>query len=211
MVQAVCSHGRLVAYHANLRVREGARGGASHKRSIDLPDVRHHMAMLGEALGWHGALSADAVLTQTGPLYIDINPRLVEPANAQRSGVDLVGAVLDLCMGRDPAGRPRARPGVGTHQLLLAVLGAAQRGHPRRAVLTELAAALTHRDGYQESIEELTPAHRDVRAAVPLVIASAATLVDPAAWRWFASGAVANYALTPEAWREILAWEGATG
>jgi hypothetical protein len=47
MVQAVFCHGRLVAGHANLRMREGARGGASHKQSVDLPEIRKHLQALG--------------------------------------------------------------------------------------------------------------------------------------------------------------------
>jgi hypothetical protein len=51
----------------------------------------------------------------------------------------------------------------------------------------------------------MTPWRGDGRAAVPLVVAAAATLVHPAWWRWFVSGSVAAYALTPAAWAEIQA------
>jgi hypothetical protein len=61
-------------------VREGASGGASHKRSVDLPAVRNDLSRIGADLHWHGALSADAILADGGPVHIDINPRLVEPA-----------------------------------------------------------------------------------------------------------------------------------
>ena len=67
MVQSVFAHGALVASHANLRAAEGANGGASRKRSVDVPAVRDHLAALGRALGWHGALSMDAVLGEEGP------------------------------------------------------------------------------------------------------------------------------------------------
>jgi hypothetical protein len=53
--------------------------------------------------------------------------------------------------------RPPATPGVRTHQLLLAVLGAAQAGR-RRDVLRELGQALTRTGAYRGSTEELTPA-----------------------------------------------------
>ena len=103
MVQSVFDHGRLVAAHANLRVREGASGGASHKESVDVPGIRRHLEALGAGLAWHGALSMDAILAAGGPQYIDVNPRLVEPGNARRSGVDLVGAMVDLALGGSPA------------------------------------------------------------------------------------------------------------
>ncbi len=205
MVQSVFSAGQLVASHTNLRVREGASGGASHKESIDLPAVREHLALLGGRLGWHGALSADAILTADGPVYIDINPRLVEPANARQAGVDLVSALLDVAQGKAPVVQQPGKAGIATHQLLLAVLGAAQHRRTRRAVSSELVSAARHRGSYRNSVEELTPLHHDLRSAFPVVAASLATLTRPAAWRWFSSGAVANYALTPAAWRDILA------
>ena len=204
MIQAVFCRGDLVASHANLRVREGASGGASHKRSIDLPVVREHLGVLGRRLAWHGALSIDAILGADQLSYIDINPRLVEPGNAMRAGIDLVGAMVDIASRAQPARQTHGRPGVATHQLLLAVLGAAQHDRSRRAVLAELVGALRHRGDYEDSTEELTPIHGDIRAAIPVVAAGGATLARPATWRWFTSGAVANYALTPAAWREIV-------
>jgi hypothetical protein len=110
MTQAVFARGDLVAFHACLRVREGAGGGASHKRSAHLPAVREHLEVLGGRLRWHGALSADAILTGDGPRCIDINPRLVEPGNARRAGVDLVTPMLELAAGATPGRSRRAAP-----------------------------------------------------------------------------------------------------
>jgi hypothetical protein len=205
MVQAVFAHGELVAAHANLRVREGASGGASHKRSLDQPAVVvGHLESLGRALRWHGGLSADAVLTDTGPEFIDINPRLVEPGNAWRSGVDLVGAMVDVARGGAPEAQPPGRPGVATHQLLLAALGAGARDRTRRAVAAEIWAALTHAGLYRGSAEELTPVRGDPRAAVPVIAATAMMFVRPAAGRRLAAGSVSDYALTPAGWDTLL-------
>jgi hypothetical protein len=71
-------------------------------------------------------------------------------------------------------------------------------------VLHELLDAARSRGPYQNSREELTPVRRDPLACMPLVLASIATLVRPAASRWFAAGAVSNYALTPRGWQMIL-------
>ena len=65
---------------------------------------------------WHGALSMDVILTNSGPMIIDINPRLVEPANAFFSGVDLVGAMLDLAAG----GKAQVQPGIAMLCLIAA-------------------------------------------------------------------------------------------
>ena len=105
MVQAVFARGELVASHACQRVREGASGGASHKLGLDLPEAREHLAQLGAALRWHGALSADVILGPAGLQFIDINPRLVEPVNALDSGVDLVRALVEVARsGPSPQG-----------------------------------------------------------------------------------------------------------
>jgi hypothetical protein len=205
MAQTVFAGGDLVAAHANLRVREGAGGGASHKRSVDDPAVIiKHLELLGRALHWHGALSAEAVLTGAGPVFIDINPRLVEPGNAWQAGLDLVAVLLEVALGKIPAVRPPGRRGVATHQLLLAVLGAGADGRGRRGLTAEIAAALARRGPYQGSTEELTPLRRDPRAGVPVVLAASLMLARPALWRWFVSGSVGGYALTPSGWERLL-------
>src|SRR4051794_22516805 len=185
MVQAVFDHGRLIALHANERTRIGASGGASVKRSIDAEIAESDLARLGGALGWHGALSVDGVLTPDGPLWIDVNPRLVEPGNAWRAGVDLVDALLSM---RE---QPRGRAGVETRQTLIGVLGA----ETRRDVVREL------RRGGEE---ELTPTAGDPVAAVPVVAVAVAMLAHPSLGTRFAGGAVANYALTPHSWEAIV-------
>jgi glutathione synthase/RimK-type ligase-like ATP-grasp enzyme len=197
MIQSVFAHGELVAFHACMRVREGIGGGASHKLGIALPAARESITSLGTALGWHGALSADVIVTDSGPLFIDVNPRLVEPVNALRSGVDLTAAMIQIarCGGAPP--QPASTPGARTHQLLLAVLGAAQDGG-RRDVVRTLGKALTRAADYRDSTEELTPAW-----SLPVIAAALATMVSPAAWRHFA-GAPRAYSLTPAAWQELL-------
>lgn len=205
MCQSVFDHGSLVAFHANLRTGLGANGGASRKRSVELPEARHWLEVLGSALDWHGALSADMIIGPSGPLVIDVNPRLVEPENAWRSGVDLVGTMVDLARGIPTPEPASGRPGVATHQLLLAVLGAAQQGRGRRGVAAELVAGVRGAGAYRGSVEELTPGRHDLRTLTPLVMASAATLIAPRSWSWFAAGSVENYALSPAGWERILA------
>jgi biotin carboxylase len=202
MTQAVFERGRMLAFHANLRTRLGVRGGASHKCSITVPDVRCVIDELGTELDWHGALSADLVLTETGPMIIDINPRLVEPGNAYASGVDLTKALLDVAIGTEGVAQPQGQPDVNTHQLLLAVLGAAEKG-TRCGLVREVFQAITHKGDYSQSTEELTPVHRDLRAITPVVAAVLSTTARPSTWQWFSSGSVTNYAVTPAAWRTI--------
>jgi ATP-grasp domain len=202
MVQSVFAGGGLVAFGACERVREGAAGGSSHKLGRPWPQAREHLARLGADLGWHGALSADVIDGPDGPMFIDINPRLVEPANALASGVDLAGALVEVAMSGTSRSQPDGVPGARTHQLLLAVLGAAQQGR-RRDVARELADAALRRGAYRGSREELTPGGGDLLALVPVAVAALATLVSPPAWRQFVGGSAGAYSLTPAAWSEL--------
>jgi hypothetical protein len=204
MVQAVADRGRLVAHHACLRLREGVGGGASLKESIVLPGLADILARLTAALDWHGALSMDLIIADSGPVIIDVNPRLVEPANALAAGIDLVGAMLDVAGAVPAQERKAGGAGVRTRQTLLAVLRAAEQQGSRGAVLREAFHAIFARGDYVGSVEELTPVAGDPIAAVPVVAALMASLIHPSLWRKFHAGAVASYAVTPEAWREIL-------
>jgi len=91
MVQAVFDAGRLVVLHANDRTREGAGGGASSKTSRRTDDLIDDVVRLGAHLNWQGALSLDAIATADGPVWIDVNPRVVEPGTA---------ATASTCSGR---------------------------------------------------------------------------------------------------------------
>lgn len=208
MVQALADKGRLIAHHANLRLREGVGGGASLKESVTIPSMAEHLTRLVHHLAWHGPISMDVILSEAGPVVIDINPRVVEPMNAYLAGVDLVGAMLGLAKGQSPAPLPAGRPGVRSHQLLIAILGAAQLQHSRSAVASELWRAWRRRGAYASSVEELTPTRGDPVAVIPVLAGALATLISPDAWRWFHKGAVGSYALTPEAWMQIVDMAG---
>ena len=175
------------------------------RRASTSPKCAAPLAALGRALGWHGALSCDAIIGPDGPVVIDVNPRLVEPGNAWRSGVDLVDAMLRVAFGKPVPPVPDGRVGVRTHQLLIAVLGAAQQGRHRRGILAELANGLARRGPYRHSAEELTPLRADWRSAIPVAAASLATVAWPGAHRLFGGRAVSGYALTARAWEAILA------
>jgi predicted ATP-grasp superfamily ATP-dependent carboligase len=205
MVQAVADRGRLVAHHACLRLREGVGGGASLKESIALPGLADMLARLVEALDWHGALSMDMIIADSGPVIIDVNPRLVEPANALAAGTDLVGAMLDLAGEAPSQQRPAGSAGVRTRQTLLAILGAAEHQRTRGAVVREAFEAIFARGDFAGSVEELTPVAGDPIAAVPVVAALLASVIHPPLWRKFHAGAVGPYAVTPKAWERILA------
>jgi hypothetical protein len=187
------------------RLRAGPRGhrGRGQPQARAAPAARaEHMAALGATLDWHGALSADMILGPEGPQFIDVNPRLVEPVNALASGVDLVRALMEVATSGTSRPQPDGQAGARTHQLLLAVLGAAQRGS-RREVARELRDAALGRGSYRGSREELTPGRRDPLGPLPVAVTALTTLIRPGAWRHFTGGSTGAYSLTPAAWRQI--------
>jgi hypothetical protein len=205
MVQALFRHGTLVGLHTALRRREGVQGSASAKESVVLPDVAGHLARLGAALDWHGPLSLDAVVDEdSGEVrYIDLNPRLVEPVNAELAGADLVRRWLAVSLGEqvDPMAEPR--PGVRTHMLLMALVRHAELGRGRRHLLGELTRAVTRCGWYTRSHEELLPIGGDPGGALLVGAVAACLLVSPGLWRPLAGSGAPPHALTADGWRQL--------
>jgi hypothetical protein len=115
----------------------------------------------------------------------------------------MVAALLAVAVGAEVAPAAPSRKGVRTHQLLMAVLGVAQRDGRRRRVMAEIARGLGHRGIYAGSGEELLPLRRDWRSLVPLLAAMVATLARPRWYRIFTDGAVSHYSLSPIGWRQL--------
>ncbi|HXO68402.1 MAG TPA: ATP-grasp domain-containing protein [Bradyrhizobium sp.] len=178
--QAVFSHGKLLGFHAYRQIAAGAGGGEAIKQSVRRPKVRADVATIGERLGWHGALSVDIIMTEAGShLFIDCNPRLVEPMSAYLAGLDLVELLLQVSQAKTPESVPDSREGVRTHLAMQALLGCAARGGTRREVFRECIGVAARRGPYADSVEELTPVRRDWVSAAPLAMTALALLANP--------------------------------
>ena len=70
---------------------------------------------------------------------------------------------------------------------------------------------MLHRGDYRGSHEELTPGGGDPLAGLPVALTALATLVRPAAWRYFTGGSAGAYSLTPAAWEELRRAAAAVG
>lgn len=199
-VQALLSRGRLIAAHTCVATATGMGGSAAGRVSVDHAPARAGAARIGEALSWTGGLTLDYFWREeTGPVYVECNPRTVEPGNAVASGVPLPELQLRLSLGEGFDGPPViGRPGVRTHSLMAICLGAADSSGARRPVIAQLAAALARRGPYRGSREVLTPLRSDPVSAVALGFVLARLLVRPAAASRIASHAVAAYSLSPE-------------
>ena len=179
--QGVFCRSKLIGFHAYRQIAAGAGGGEAIKISVSRPQVRAHLATIGEKLAWHGALSVDYVLPDDSatPLLIDCNPRLVEPMNAHLAGADLVGLLLLISQGEVPAALPETRAGVRTHLAMQVLLGCASRGGTRRDILRECWRLSTSAGPYADSTEELTPVRLDWLSAVPLAMIATLLLIAP--------------------------------
>ena len=179
--QAVFCLSKLIGFHAYRQIAAGAGGGEAIKQSVSRPQVRAHLAVIGENLAWHGALSVDYVMPDDGatPLLIDCNPRLVEPMSAYLAGADLVGLLLLISQREVPAALPESRLGVRTHLAMQVLLGCASRGGTRRDLLRECWRLSTGAGPYADSTEELTPVRLDWLSAVPLAMIAILLLIAP--------------------------------
>lgn len=178
--QAVFDHGELLALHVYRQMAAGAGGGPARKCSIRRDDVRADVAAIGAALHWHGALSFDYIQpADARPLYIDCNPRLVEPMSAQLAGLDLVDLLLRLSLGERPGTIGPSREGAHSHLGMQALLGCALRGGSRRDVMREYSRLILRQPPYAGSAEELTPVRHDWLSAVPLTATAVILLAAP--------------------------------
>ncbi|MDO8397021.1 MAG: ATP-grasp domain-containing protein [Bradyrhizobium sp.] len=179
--QAVFCRGELLGFHAYRQIAAGAGGGEAIKQSVARPQLRSHVAQIGRALGWHGALSVDCIMRDDGaaPLLIDCNPRLVEPMSAYLAGFDLVELLLRISVGEVPAMAGESRADVRTHLAMQALLGCASRGGTRRDIIRECWNLATGGGPYAGSAEELTPLRLDWISAVPLALIAMVLLAAP--------------------------------
>jgi predicted ATP-grasp superfamily ATP-dependent carboligase len=178
--QAVFSRGKLLGFHAYQQIAAGVGGGEAIKQSVRRPRVRADIATIGERLAWHGALSFDTIMTDEGAhLFIDCNPRLVEPMSAYLAGLDLVDLLLKVSQGKTPPVASDSREGVRTHLAMQALLGCALRNGTRRGVVRECMRLLSAREPYADSAEEVMPVRHDWISAVPLLMVAVSVLVKP--------------------------------
>jgi hypothetical protein len=199
-VQGLFDRGRLVAAHTSVQTGTGIGPSAAARLSVDHPAPRRDIAILGEALAWHGGLTLDYLHRQGEPQYIECNPRTVEPGNATASGVNIPQLQVRLTMGEElPAAPAVGRTGVRTHGTIALLLGAAAYQDSRRAVMAELVRAATRRGCYRASGEQLTPVIRDPPSAAALAFVIAQALFSPRQATRQAGRAVGRYSITAEA------------
>ncbi|MDR2895430.1 MAG: hypothetical protein LBV30_02090 [Propionibacteriaceae bacterium] len=129
------------------------------------------------------------------PFYIECNPRMVEPANAQCAGVNFPDLLIKLSAGMPcPSTLQVGKAGVKTRSTQALLLGTAEKTGKRRDVLKKLFDCLRDRT----SVEVLTPILRDPPSIVPFAVVLVALIINPRNVSRFASSAVTTYGIQPE-------------
>jgi predicted ATP-grasp superfamily ATP-dependent carboligase len=210
--QAVFTHGQLLAVHCTQTRGVSVGGGHAARMGVDHPSVRNHLVTLGQALEWHGPLALDYLFDETtgNPIYIECNPRLVEPMNATLSGVNLADLTVRIALGEEGAygTYQSGQPGIRSHSLMALLLGIADHGASRREVLHTLGEDMRGRGIFARSREDLTPVRIDPLSLIPLGVVTGQLLLNPRAANHIATGAVNAYSLTAATVEMIMAFDG---
>ena len=162
--------------HSSVKVGSGAGGSAAARLSIESKRTREHVEKLGQYIQWHGCLTLDFIRRGDQFYYIECNPRMVEPANAYKAGVNFPKIMIEL------ASHSYAKPevilgqaGVETHSLMALIIGTAEKTKSRRKILQTIKYWLLRRD----SEEVLTPVWKDLPSIIPLVTIILRLLIKP--------------------------------
>jgi hypothetical protein len=204
-VQALFDHGHLVAAHTSAQTALGIGPSAAGRVSVNHPFARQDAARLGRHLKWHGGLTLDYLYQGQDPVYIECNPRTVEPANAATSGVDLPGLQLALSLGEHLDETPSGQPGIRTHSALAILLGTAFYTRTRRAILSDAMRLLSHQIPSKDSREVLTPVWRDPQSAIILLAVLGRILLSPKSVDALSSATIKAYSVPPEAIQRLTA------
>jgi predicted ATP-grasp superfamily ATP-dependent carboligase len=199
VVQSVFDRGRLLAAHQYQALALGVGGSASARVSVHQTDVIDHLVLLGSALQWHGALMIDYLYdANTGPSYIDANPRIGETFNAVQSGNNLAAKLVDVAVGNVGHAAARSQASVRTHSLMMRLLATALQAKTRRALLHELRQAWKGEGVYHNSRDDITLPGDDPRSLIPFLVVISRLFWNPSAAQRITSGTVANYSLDAE-------------
>jgi biotin carboxylase len=204
-VLAVFNRGELTGIHCHRQLLPGLGGGDTAKLGVSRPVVCRHVERLGAELRWHGAQSMDYVLPETEdtPLFIDANPRLVEPMNAVLSGINLADMLVRISTGQSAMPGSCGATQVRTHLLLQALLSAADSRKRRLDVARAFFRVLAGRGVYARSREELLPIRDDFQCLIPLMYATVRLFIRPNSSSSLSAGSIASYSLSETAAKQI--------
>ncbi|EHJ51538.1 ATP-grasp domain protein [Streptococcus macacae NCTC 11558] len=199
-VQAIFNQGKLLAVHSSIKIASGAGGSAAARLSIESEITKKHVEKLGSYLKWHGSLTLDFIRVHHQFYYIECNPRMVEPANAYKAGVNFPKMMIALSNGsysQPDIGIGKA--GVKTHSLLALIIGTAERTKSRKKILQTIGQWLFKSD----SEEVLTPVWKDFLSFIPLATITIRLLINPKSVTKLVNNTVKDYSVEAAALKNI--------
>jgi predicted ATP-grasp superfamily ATP-dependent carboligase len=205
MAHSIFKKGHLQAIHCCRRQMEGARGSSCSKIGVHRPVVQRHIEKLGKYLNWHGSLTIDYIYDSDSgiPLYIDANPRLVEPMNSTLSGLNLAEQIVQMEKETQYEKTISPKEGAKTHMLMMALMGVAQKKGSRFDLICEIGKALLKKEIYSESIEELTPFRKDPLSIIPLIAVTTRLLINPKSYDQITSKSISNFSVPEDSVQKI--------
>ena len=169
-VQAIFNNGRMIAVHTSIQNGNGVGGSAAARISVDYPETRNHIQKIGSYLNWYGCLTLDFIYTDGTPYYIECNPRMIEPANAAKAGVNFPLLLIALAKGDLNTDKLIVgEAGIKTHSTMALILGSAEKYSNRKLLLKIFWNSMLCRGDFTSSTEVLTPIKKDILNIIPLV------------------------------------------
>lgn len=199
-VQAFFAQGIMQAVHTTLQTGRGVGNSAAARKSVVLPGTIADIEKIGKHLKWQGCLTLDFILSDGQTFYLECNPRMVEPGNAAKAGVNFPKRLIQLTTGELPRKTLQVgRAGVQTRGLQALLLGTAEETGKRRGIITTFYQAIKNKN----VCEVLTPVHDDRLSLLPITFVLLMLLIAPANGQRFARAAIQNYSISPEVIQNI--------
>ncbi|MHC5215140.1 carboxylate--amine ligase [Enterococcus sp. LJL128] len=203
-VQALFEEGKLIAVHSSQQTGIGPGGSAAARISCDSTEAIQQLNAFGRHTGWNGGITFDFIKNKHQLLFIECNPRMVEPGNAAAAGVNFPELLIGLNEKQEFTDQPLriGKAGVKTHSTLALLMGTAEKTESRLEILKIFFSCLFHKGMFKESREVLTPLN-DLPSLLPLMVAFIIFLMNPKVHRKMTAQAVNNYSLSPEIIQKI--------
>lgn len=204
-VEAVFNHGCMVGVHTSMQTFSGVGGSAAARISINCKETSRYIERIGKHLEWTGCLTLDFIYSVNGPVFIECNPRLVEPGNGAAAGVDFPQLMIDIASGKQFDRVITGRVGIKTHNMIAVILGSAQTGK-RREVFKNFIKCIFHIGTFKDSIETMTPIKNDYFCIVAISAVLLKLLINPNSVNEFVNDALKNYVVEHQTVKQILSY-----
>lgn len=196
-VQAISLNGKLVAVHSSIKTAEGYGGSAAARLSIDTTPLLESVTRICSYLNWQGGITFDFIRKDDQYYFIECNPRMVEPGNAAKSGINFPEIIISIITGTyNKKDIQIGKVGVKTHSTLAIMLGTAYNTKKRIPIISVLFNSLFHRGRFKGSTEVLTPIKNDLKSILPIVVTLVKLLCNPNTADTVSGSAVSNYSIS---------------